>query len=540
MSAPSALNPFRSLPLSARVSVGLLGGLLLALCWLLWPHWRTNADLSHGFFMPVIFLLLWREARAGTLRIGPMGLLTSPAAAGLMFAAILSFAAAGLYALSLGWSHDLVAFMFTFSLVLLLAGSLLVFSSSSVRWVPCNWSAVVAIALWLLCAPLPPGTYTRLTLGLQLMVTENVLRTLHLLGIAAVRHGNILELASASVDIEEACSGVRSLISCIFAGLFFSASLVRRPGARALIIFLSVPLALAMNFVRSLTLTLVANSGVSIAGPWHDLTGFGVLAITVALLAGLALLLERRASVQPSAARDQPGPVASGGAEMIRQVAGGRLLAGTLVLAWALGWFFYANTQPAPRRDAPVPNLAGILPAGIDGWHVETARDLYQFSDTLQTDHLVQRTYTRDTDQGPEQVTLYLAYWRPGQASVSLVASHTPDACWPGSGWETVPVGNSHARLTAGGRLLPNSESRSFQSGGYPQNVWFWHLYDGRPITQPNPNSPVELLGVALRYGFHHDGDQLFVRVSSNRSWSEIAHEPLLDTFFSRLQPLGL
>ena len=34
--------------------------------------------------------------------------------------------------------------------------------------------------------------------------------------------------------------------------------------------------------------------------------------------------------------------------------------------------------------------------------------------------------------------------------------------------------------------------------------------------------------------GFRHEGDQFFVRVSSNRPWDQIAHEPLLAEFFNR------
>ena len=544
----SPLAPFANLPLAAKLSAALLTGLTLALCLLLWPHWQHNPDLSHGLFMPVVFLLLLRESRGGTPRFVPAGGPAFTAQLAFLLLGLLALAAGGLYAASLGWSHDLVGFTLTFAFVLLLAAGLLVFSSASLRFLSFNWSAVTAIALWLLCAPIPPGTYSRLTLSLQLMVTENVLRALHLLGIAAVRHGNILELASATVGIEEACSGVRSLISCVFAGLLFSASLVRRPWSRVLLIALSAPLALVMNFFRSLVLTLLANSGVKIAGFWHDLTGFAVLGLTAALLIGLALLLERKSRAGAPACN----PSDAGEGAAATPATSARIptfdltftltlpLTFTLTLASALVLFFYSATQPALHRDAPVPDLAAILPTAAEGWQVETASDLYQFSGVLHTDHLVQRTYSRMTDRGPEQIILYLAYWRPGQASVSLVSSHTPEACWPGSGWQTVPVAQPRVSLAAGPRLLPEAETRSFLSGDYPQNVWYWHLYDGRPIAQQSANSPTNLLRLAWRYGFRRDGDQLFVRVSSNRPWSDLAHEPLLDTFFSRLQPLGL
>ena len=91
-----------------------------------------------------------------------------------------------------------------------------------------------------------------------------------------------------------------------------------------------------------------------------------------------------------------------------------------------------------------------------------------------------------------------------------------------------------------GRRAAEVSEGRLFTNAGYPQHVWFWHLYQGRPIAYQNPYSLKELLSIAWHYGFRHNGDQLFVRASSNRPWSEIAREPILEEFFARLQPLGL
>ena len=121
-----------------------------------------------------------------------------------------------------------------------------------------------------------------------------------------------------------------------------------------------------------------------------------------------------------------------------------------------------------------------------------------------------------------------------------MVASHTPDACWPGSGWESQPVPQAREQLTVAARPLATAEHRFLKLGAIPQHVWFWHLYDGRPITYRDPYSPVELLRIAWRYGFRHDGDQLFVRVSSNRPWADFAREPLLAEFFAHTQPLGL
>ncbi len=534
MNTPAnVFSSFHELSRLARAILLLLVAAVAALTVRLWPDWQHNPDLSHGFFMPLVFALLLYEARHGSPRFLRNGALVRTTFSGLIALALLSLVAAGLYAASVDWSHPIVNYMLTLALAAFLGAGLVVFSGDGVRYFGCNWNAVVAIVLWLFCTPIPPGTYTRLTLALQLWVSETVLQALHVLGIAAIRHGNIIELAQATVGVEEACSGVRSLISCVFAGLFFSATLVRRPWARGIIIALSAPLALFMNFIRSLTLTLLANGGVEIAGTWHDVTGFAVLAITAALLAGLAYALERA-----SRPIDPPLPPASrAGAPFGQFVA----LTSALGVAAMMVFVSVANTRPSVRRDSPAPDLAAILPAEAPGWQVTTSNDLYQFRDQLQTDHLAQRTYRRAEPDGTvAEIILYVAYWHAGQAPVSLVAAHTPDACWPGSGWTAQPTQVTRMQLSIDHRTLAAAEYRLFTFGDFPQHVWFWHLYDGRSIAFRDPYSAVALLRIAWDYGFRHDGDQLFVRVSSNRPWAQIEHEPLLEQFFHGTRALGL
>ena len=153
---------------------------------------------------------------------------------------------------------------------------------------------------------------------------------------------------------------------------------------------------------------------------------------------------------------------------------------------------------------------------------------------------MAERTYVRPGPGGDEQVTVYIAYWAPGQAPVGLVASHTPDACWPGSGWAAADVPDPRAILSEAGRALPPAQHRLFTSGGYPQHVWFWQIYGGRPVEVSGAHSVPALVSIALRFGFRRGGDQVFVRVSSNRGWDEISGLGFLDDFFARARPLGL
>jgi len=535
MSPPESFRAaFGRLSPLARANVAALGGFVLLLCGQLLPQWRHNPDLAHGLLMPVLFLVLLHESR----RTGPRRYLAGGAAAtagvaALALAGLAVLSVAGLYAAAVDWSNALVEFLLATALSLLLGAALVAVADRRIRLVPWNWTAAVAIGLWPLTAPIPSGMYSRLTLALQLWISTGVMDVLQLLGIAAHRQGNIIELATCRVGVEEACSGVRSLVSCVFVALFFSAGIVRHPWARAVVIGVAGPLALAMNFIRALTLTLLANSGTTIAGFWHDATGYAVLLATAALLAGLAMGLQEEGESGMAKAE-------TGNPEVSSSALSTFILSAALAAAALLVLFFGLNTHPAVNRNAAVPDLAALMPDTPAGWAAAATPDLARFRDQLQTDVLAQRTYVGGPATRAIQITLYLAYWRPGQTPVSLVDAHTPDACWPGAGWVAQPPGPSSPGLGISGRSLSPVEQRLFANSGVARYVWFWHLYDRRRLSYENPYSAAELLRLAWRFGFRHDGDQMFVSVSSNRPWGEIAREPLLQEFFAHLQPLGL
>jgi hypothetical protein len=211
-----------------------------------------------------------------------------------------------------------------------------------------------------------------------------------------------------------------------------------------------------------------------------------------------------------------------------------------LLLGAATLVFFVRDTTASAPGGRPVPDLLAILPSSAGGWLVEDTPDLYQFAGILRTDHLAQRTYRRKDAAGMEQVTIYVAYWSEGQASVGLVGSHTPDACWPGAGWVAAAVPDPIVALEVGGRTLPAAQHRLFVDEGYPQQVWYWQMYEGRTVDVGNPKSVRALIGIALRYGFRKGGSQAFVRISCNRSWADISREPFVSEFVERARVLGL
>ncbi|MCF3651975.1 exosortase/archaeosortase family protein [Synoicihabitans lomoniglobus] len=545
-----AARPWRELPTllsKTGTSAWALAVLFLFLLgtWLyrIIPEWSSNPDLSHGFFAPILFGLLLQESRQrGPRRFLPANAVNLGVCGGLVALSLVTLLTACLFAAGLDWSHSMVEFLLGCSVSGAVAALMLYFSLQPYRLIPFNWVAVVALLMWVLSLPIPPGTYSSLTLGLQLWVTERVLGALHILGIPAIRNGNLIELATTTVGVEEACSGVRSLLSCIFAGFFFSAAFVRHWGGRLLLLVLAPLLAIVMNFVRSLTLTLLANKGVDISGMWHDATGFAILGVTALLLAGLALLLEKFESTTASTpATDAAAPGVSNQPLPRNIRRGSRILATGFGLATGCVVFFFFMTRPAPPGNDAVPDVLALMPANPPGWRIATSGDLYQFADILETEHLGQRIYLRNDPQGNLiQITVYIAYWSPGQTAVSTVASHTPDACWPGNGWDPVQTDFTTVNLPLAQRELHRAEYRIFDNKRLSQHVWFWHSYDRRVIREFNPRRPLDLLASVMEFGVRSQGEQMFVRLTSNRPWADIAQEPLVEEIFDRLQPYGI
>jgi exosortase len=499
---------------------------------LLLPLWRSDPNLSHGLVVPFLLVVLVLESRFGGR---PHFLRRSPAVrvlgAGFLGLGAFYVTVAGLYGSALGPSNAMACFFASGGLALILLAAWMPLADENVRIVSFGWPAVVAVALLPLSSPLPPGLYLRLSLALQGWVTRAVAGTLGLLGIAAYRDGNVIELAHSNVGVSEACSGVRSLVSCFVAGLVLSAILVQGFRARAILVVMAPALALVMNFVRSLVLTLVANADGKIGSGWHNGAGFVVIGATTVILGLTAIALGGR--------RNRDGPPAPSQVPLLKprhQAA----LALTLCLLAVLLAIMAAARRPGGSPMARAPGLEALFPAAPAGWQVRADQDLAQFTPVLSTPSLARKTYSTTDAQGPFFVTLYVAYWLPHQASASLVSLHTPDFCWPGTDWVAEPLASPRVSLSIGGRALPRAECRRFSKGGRSTRVWFWHLFAGKPLIHANPYTVGGILKLALAYDLRRNGDQLFVVVSSNRDWDEVSSSPSVRDFFGRTAPLGL
>jgi len=151
-------------------------------------------------------------------------------------------------------------------------------------------------ALWLLSAPLLAVVENNLNLFLMHKVTSVVFFVFDRLGLPLEQRGNVLVLPTGSVGVAEACSGIRSLTGCLFAGSFLAAVCLQSRWKQAALVGASLLFAFLANLLRSLFLTSWAYGygAISIEGAIHEISGYAVLGLTVMALMCLLPFLERR------------------------------------------------------------------------------------------------------------------------------------------------------------------------------------------------------------------------------------------------------
>lgn len=143
--------------------------------------------------------------------------------------------------------------------------------------------------IWIISAPLASAVENSVSLFLLRKVVAVVFFIFDALGFSLVQEGNVLVLPKGQVGVAEACSGIRSLTGCLFAGSFLAAVYLDRLWKKILLIGAALVFAFLSNLLRSLFLTAWAyayGSG-AIEGTLHDATGLAVLALTCLGLVGL-------------------------------------------------------------------------------------------------------------------------------------------------------------------------------------------------------------------------------------------------------------
>ena len=245
-------------------------------------QWWDDPDYSHGFLVPVLSAYFVWQRRQKLVALRPQSSLWGLAVIGI-----------GICLLLLG-NIGAELFLMRFSIVVTLAG-LLVYLWG---W-RCLHELAFPIGFLLFMIPLPAIVLNAITFPLQLLAAKLSTTSLQLIGMPVYREGNVIFLPHITLEVVEACSGIRSLVSLTALAMVFAYLTQRTYWQRIVLTVSAVPIAIVANAFR------IWGSGIlaSFFGPqvaedfYHTFAGWLVFVVAFLLLALEGLLLAKLRSI---------------------------------------------------------------------------------------------------------------------------------------------------------------------------------------------------------------------------------------------------
>lgn len=344
---------------------------------------------------------------------------------------------------------------------------------------------IFPVAFFLIAVPWPVPMEQSLIQWLMRSVTQICVEALTWVGIPAVQRGNVIEISTGRVGVEEACSGVRSLQTTLMIAVFMGELLQFRILRRAVLLAGALGVAFVCNASRAFFLVWVsARSGTDAVAKWHDNVGMAVLLgslLGVGILC--AILNPKKRGDAPEASLD-PGLLRAG-APPRRAIL--IALASWLVVVEIGTEMWYRMAEAHTPKTKP--------------WSVRWPTDQKGFRDVEFSDvtrNILRYTAARSavwSDPGGLRWSMVLLNWAPGRTSVQLARSHGPEICLPASG--AVMVADLGLRpMQVKGIELP-THAYTFRVRDQKLHV-FYCLWEQRPDTD-GPQSTAQDLTVARR-----------------------------------------
>jgi len=147
--------------------------------------------------------------------------------------------------------------------------------------------------LLLMISP-PSFVFERLTLQLQLLASRLGAAALEALGYSVLREGNVLEMVGIKLSVEEACSGIRSLVAIVFMCVLYNYFFVEKKSMRVWILLLAVPIAILGNAVRIIATGIAGQYNHAwVSGATHEAFGYVSVLVAAAGCIGVHMTLLR-------------------------------------------------------------------------------------------------------------------------------------------------------------------------------------------------------------------------------------------------------
>ncbi|BCS89114.1 hypothetical protein PSDVSF_23560 [Pseudodesulfovibrio sediminis] len=472
--------------------------------------WIHSEEYSHGFIILIVALYLgWHRLVSKKPEIKPSwhGLwVLGVAFSFIVIGRISAFDAPGFYGL-------LVA----------LVGLCLVFCGTQTTRV-----LGPAFVYLLFAIPLPLLLYFSFSHKLQLISSTLGVLPLQLAGIPVYQEGNIIDLGVMTLQVVDACSGLRYIFPLASFGYLVAYLMDDALWKRVLILISTVPIAVMMNAFRLSVIgfTVPLWGKAAAEGIVHDFEGWSVFLVCLAFLAGEYWLLSRIG--KPGRLRKEllflpKGTLFSKKSSQVWP--GTTALVVCLALALTVG-----RGMVDARSEATPPHVPFIsFPKEFKSWKGRVRHlDSKTLGKLKLTDYLMV-DYTRDGEPSP--VNCYMAYYASQRMGSTL---HAPTNCIAGSGWR---IDNREEKFV----VLDNGEQVAvsrmlISSRGGKQIVYYWFVQQGRRLTNEY-TVRIYLLVDAL---FKHRTDGTLIRLITPVANSETEEEgdARIEAFLRDVEPL--
>jgi len=232
-------------------------------------QWWNDPNYSHGFFVPLFAaFVIWQE-RARLSALNPR-----PSWSGLLFLTL------GLCVLIVG-QMGAELFLSRLSLLIVLAGLIVLFFG----WIFFR-ALLFPWAFLLLMIPFPAIVFNQITFPLQLLASKVASTTLPWMGVPVLREGNVIVLPAMALEVAEACSGIRSLMSLTTLAVIYGYLMERRTSLRVLLAVASIPIAVAANSLRIVGTGLLVQywDPEKAEGFFHEFSGWLIFVVSLVML----------------------------------------------------------------------------------------------------------------------------------------------------------------------------------------------------------------------------------------------------------------
>lgn len=241
-------------------------------------HWYSDENYSHGFLVPIIagYFLWQRWPDLKDLPVKPDGF--------------------GLVVIIWGVLQLLVAwfgseyFTMRSSLIVQLCGIILFFFGRKVLQ-----GMSLPIGYLIFMVPIPYIIYDMVAFPLKLFVTKVSVAFMKIVGVVVIREGNIIMFPATTLEVADACSGIRSLISLLAIAAAYAFLMKTSNVHRCIIIFSAVPIAVATNSLRVIVTGILAQwwGAKAAEGFFHEFAGMAVFVLAMVMLVAFGELLRR-------------------------------------------------------------------------------------------------------------------------------------------------------------------------------------------------------------------------------------------------------